>query len=207
VSRTLALFDFDGTLTRGDSFIPFLNDVIGPGALARSAAVCSPWLLGYAAGLVGNDVAKERLLKATIRGRDADGLNRAGFEFARDIVPALLRDDMMARLRRHRDEGRLCVLVSASLDLYLKPWARGAGFDHVICSRLAFDDSGRATGALAGGNCHGAEKVARIRAWLADKGPIGHSVAYGDTSGDAPMLAMADEGFWVRRNGVFPAKG
>lgn len=206
MSRTLALFDFDGTLTRADSFIPFLNNVIGPGALARSAAACSPWLLGYAAGVVSNDVAKERLLRAAIRGRGADDLKRAGTEFARDVVPALLRDDMMARLRRHRDEGRLCVLVSASLDLYLEPWARQAGFDHLICSRLAFDESGRATGALAGANCHGAEKVARIRAWLADKGPIGHSVAYGDTKGDAPMLAMADQGFWVRKKGLVPAR-
>jgi phosphatidylglycerophosphatase C len=206
VSRALALFDFDGTLTRGDTFIPFLRAVIGTGALARSAAACSPWLLGYAAGLVGNGIAKERLLTAAIRGRDGDELKRAGEAFARNIIPGLLRDDMMARFRRHRDEGHLCVLVSASLDLYLEPWAREAGFAHAICSRLAFDGAGRATGALQGPNCHGAEKVARIRAWLADKGPIGQSAAYGDTKGDAPMLAMVDEGFWVRKGGLEPAK-
>ena len=141
MSRDLALFDFDGTLTRGDSMLPFLRAAIGPVALTRALAATSPWLVGYAAGLIRNDSAKERLLAASLGGRSIDDLRTKGDAFARDDVPKLLRETMMAEFRRRRDEGRICVLVSASLDLYLEPWAREAGFAHVISSRLAVDQT------------------------------------------------------------------
>ena len=143
-----ALFDFDGTLTRGDSMLPFLRAAIVRVPLTRALAATSPWLVGYAAGLIRNDSAKERLLAASLGGRAIADLEAKGRAFARDDVPKLLRETMMAEFRRRRDEGRICVLVSASLDLYLEPWAREAGFAHVISSRLAIDDAHRATGAL-----------------------------------------------------------
>jgi phosphatidylglycerophosphatase C len=56
------------------------------------------------------------------------------------------------------------------------------------------------TGKMATPNCHGQEKVRRLQAWL-DKtyGPQNTPAlhAYGDTSGDKPMLCMADTA-WYR---------
>ncbi|WP_296707443.1 HAD-IB family hydrolase [Rhodoblastus sp.] len=207
MSRDLALFDFDGALTRRDSLLPFLREAIGPLALARALAASSPWLAGHAFGLTGNDDARERLLAAALGGRDIEDLRAVGAAFARDGVPRLLRESMMAEVRRRRDEGRLCILVGASLDLYLEPWASSEGFDHVICSRLALDAESRATGALAGGSCRGREKVRRIYAWLSAQGAIGqggigHCAAYARFASDAPMLDMADEAFWVDAAGA-----
>jgi phosphatidylglycerophosphatase C len=205
--RDLALFDFDGALTRRDSLPPFLWEAIGPLALARALAASAPWLAGQTLRLTRDDGAKERLLAAALGGRHIDDLHALGAAFARDGVPRLLRENMMAEVRRRRDEGRLCILVSGSLDLYLEPWARREGFDHVICSRLALDGDSRATGVLAGGNCQGREKVRRIYAWLSAQGAIGqggvgHCVAYARFAGDAPMLDMADEAFWVGAAGL-----
>lgn len=202
MSRDLALFDFDGALTRRDSLLPFLRDSLGALALARALTASSPWLAGRALGLTCNDDARERLLGAALGGRHIDELHAQGAAFARDGVPRLLREPMMAEVRRRRDEGRLCILVGASLDLYLEPWGDSQGFDHVICSRLALDADSRATGALAGGICRGREKVRRIYAWLSaqgaiGRGGIGHCVAYARFAADAPMLDMADEAFWV----------
>jgi phosphatidylglycerophosphatase C len=202
VSRDLALFDFDGALTRRDSLLPFLREAIGPLALARALAASSPWIAGHALGIARNDDARERLLAAALGGRHIDELHALGAAFARDGVPRLLRETMMAEVRRRRAEGRLCILVGASLDLYLEPWAHREGFDHVICSRLALDADSAATGVLAGGNCQGQEKVRRIYAWLSaqgavGRGGIGHCVAYARFAAAAPMLGMADEAFWV----------
>jgi phosphatidylglycerophosphatase C len=207
VSRDLALFDFDGALTRRDSLLPFLLEAIGPLALARALAASSPWLAGNALRLTRGDDAKERLLAAALGGRHIDDLRALGGTFAQDSVPPLLRDTMMAEVRRRRDEGRLCILVGAALDLYLDSWGSRAGFDHVICSRLALDADSRVTGALAGGDCQGQEKVRRIFAWLSAQGAIGHGgighcVAYARFAGDAPMLDMADEAFWVDAAGL-----
>ncbi|MBZ0251782.1 MAG: HAD-IB family phosphatase, partial [Candidatus Methylomirabilis sp.] len=80
------------------------------------------------------------------------------------------------------------------LDLYLEPWGRKAGFDDVLCSRLALE-GGAPTGRLEGGNCFGPEKVARLARAL---GPLERYelYAYGDSRGDRELLAAAAHPFY-----------
>lgn len=188
---------------------PFLRAAAGPAGFAKALALASPWLAGYGLKLVRNDFAKQKLLARALGGMEAARLTELGQAFAREKIPAMLRDDMKAELRRRRDEGYACVLVSASLDLYLEPWAAEAQFAAVLCSRLSYDAQGRATGNLLGANCYGEEKVRRIAEWLQSRERPQHIVAYGDTSGDRPMLALADQAFWVRGAGpqVADARG
>ena len=58
-----------------------------------------------------------------------DMLKKYGQKFAFEILPTLERTDGMNRLCWHKEQGDVCILVSASLDVYLEPWARNAGFD------------------------------------------------------------------------------
>jgi phosphatidylglycerophosphatase C len=81
------------------------------------------------------------------------------------------------------------VLASASLDLLVEPWARTAGVDDVLATRLQVRD-GRLTGLIAGRNCYGREKVARLRALLGDLAGV-DLYAYGDSRGDRELLAAA----------------
>lgn len=199
MTRPVALFDFDGTLTRYDTLGPFVAAVIGPARFAIGVAVCLPSLIGLGIGLARNDRVKERVFRHALAGRRIDDLAEAGRAFARDEIPRRLRADTMAILARHRAEGRRLILVSASLDLYLEPWAATAGFDEVLATRLAVGPDGRVDGRLDGANCHGEEKVRRIRAVFdRDGGRPEHVVAYGDSAGDLPMLRFADEGWRVR---------
>jgi phosphatidylglycerophosphatase C len=53
--------------------------------------------------------------------------------------------------------------------------------------------NGRLTGRLVGANCRGAEKARRTREWLRANGLAGAELwAYGDSSGDDELLALAD---------------
>ncbi|HEY8003478.1 MAG TPA: haloacid dehalogenase-like hydrolase, partial [Phenylobacterium sp.] len=54
----------------------------------------------------------------------------------------------------------------------------------------AFDALGRATGGFATPNCRGPEKVVRLKAAFGDG--LALKAAYGDTSGDREMLALAE---------------
>ena len=187
-------FDFDGTLTRSDTLIPFLREVIGVRRLVRSLAMEAPWLAGYAVGMVTNDVAKQRLLSRTLRGWSKEQLETQGAAFAQDHIPGKLRPETMQRLCAHREAGNRCVLVTASLTLYTRPWGLAQGFEAVIGSELDFDEHGQATGRLRGANCIGAEKERRLRALLGTE-PL--CAAYGDSRGDREMLAMAEEAYRV----------
>lgn len=201
----LALFDFDGTLTTRDTFVPFLRHVFGSARLLQGLAASSGPLLAYAAGRIANDVAKECVIAHFLQGRQVEDLRAAGSTFATDKLPALLRPQMLEALRAHRDAGDTCALVSASLDLYLEPWARAHRFDAVLCSRLAEDADGRVTGRLEPRNCHGAEKARRIAEWLAGRVPT-HITAYGDSRGDHEMLALAHTAHWIGPKARAPSR-
>lgn len=181
-------FDFDGTLTRHDTLLPFLRQVLGTARLARVLALEAPWLAAYASRLVSNEAAKVRILRRALGGLHRDELHAQGAEFARRRVPRMLREDRLRRLREHLDAGQRCVLVTASLTLYTRPWGVAQGFTEVIGSELEFDAEGRAIGSLAGGNCWGPEKERRLRQLL---GGAPLSEAYGDSRGDREMLRMA----------------
>ena len=189
-------FDFDGTLTRRDSLLPFLHQVLGVPALAAALAAESPWLAAYATRLLSNEAAKLRVLRRTLGGLARARLQAEGERFAAEGVAPLLRPAMMDRLRQHLRAGHRCVLVTASLTLYTRPWALGQGFHAVLGSELGFDPAGRAEGVLVGGNCYGPRKALRLGRLL---GGDSLAVGYGDSRGDREMLAMAQQGFLLKR--------
>lgn len=201
----LALFDFDGTLSRHDSLMPFLAQVAGPWRFASGVARLAPTWRDWALGRIDNATAKQRVLHHFLGGMPLGRLSALGEAYALLGLSRQLRGATVAALRRHQGAGDCCVLVSASLDVYLEPWARAQGFDAVLCSSLCTDAAGRVTGELRGANCFGPEKARRVRAWLDGRIPR-HITAYGDSRGDREMLAMADEPVRLGRLGR-PAPG
>ena len=198
--RRVAAFDFDGTLTRRDTLVPFLVRSCGARAVARAVAAVAPGaararLARVEAEIHHRDASKEALLRFLMAGRDARWLRDQGDDFAR-ALPTRLRPSMVEQVAWHRDQGHELVIVSAGLCAYLEPFARAQGFHHVIAVDLEVGDDGRLTGALVGPNVRGPEKEVRLRAWLGDT-PVDVLWAYGNSSGDAELLAMADVPVWV----------
>lgn len=198
MTTPVAIFDFDGTLTRRDSMFPFLRMVAGTPLFVTRMLMLSPVLAAYATKLIKNDMAKEIVLAGFLNGMGLDELRRLGQRFASEQLPSLLHPVGVERLRWHQQQGHACVLVSASLDVYLEPWAREMGFDGWITSSLETDSAGQVHGQLSGGNCFGEEKVRRIKGWIDGKA-LAVRYAYGDSSGDLPMLKMATEGYLLRK--------
>ena len=193
----VAAFDFDGTLTRHDTLFPFLLHVAGMVYLFNKIIYLSPILAGYAVGLVRNDIAKVKVLRCFLANMEMTRLRLFALQFAGQKLPGLLRPEAMQRLAWHKQQGHRCVVVSASLELYLRPWAVGAGFDDVLGSRLEEIENGRTSGRLLGENCFGPEKMRRLEALL---GPREDYIlyAYGDSRGDKELLSAADFAFYKK---------
>ena len=190
----VAAFDFDGTLTRSDSFLPFLRMVVGDIRYVRQMLHLSPVLLGYGVGLVKNNEAKARVLARFFAGQDVKKIEQVAQNFATRQLPAQIRPAALARLFWHQQQGHRCVIVSASLECYLRPWAQTVGVTEIIGSRLT-TDAGCYTGQLAGANCYGAEKTRRLAELLGERDAY-VLYAYGDSKGDRELLAMADHAYF-----------
>lgn len=191
----VAAFDFDGTLTRRDTLLPFLLYTLGMGTAIRQTIMSLPLLAAYALGLIHNGKAKEKVLVRCFAGMSRDELNRSAERFAAAVVPGLLRPDAMRRLVWHKQQGHRCVAISASLEIYVRPWAMSAGFDDVLATRLDIPESNVVTGKFSGENCYGGEKVRRLECLLGARD--GYTLyAYGDSRGDAELLASADHPYY-----------
>jgi phosphatidylglycerophosphatase C len=191
----VAAFDVDGTLTTGDCVTPFLRRTAG--LRLWTTLLRHPHALGTALLRRDRDRLKE-LACSALGGKDAAELERAGGTFAADVAATRLRDDTVARLRRHRDLGHTVLLASASLDLYLEPLGELLPADAIVCTTLERGPDGRLTGRLVGENCRGPEKARRVQEWLQEnRGADAELWAYGDSSGDDELLALADHPFRV----------
>jgi phosphatidylglycerophosphatase C len=190
----VAAFDFDGTLTRYDTLLPFLRRACGPWPVLRAAIA--------ARGARGRDAFKVALVGRLFRGWPAERLDAMGHAYVPTLLAALRRGSR-ERLDWHRRRGHAVVIVSASLGAYLRPLADHLVIDDALAVELVADAAGTLTGEVVGGlNNRGPEKVARLRAWLAARFGPGSDVelwAYGDSPGDTDLLAMADHPHWIGR--------
>jgi phosphatidylglycerophosphatase C len=191
----VAAFDFDGTLTYTDTLLPFLHTVVGTFRWLRYLAELTPTLVAYQGGRLSNEVAKQQFLVRFLQGQDFADLEATGQRFAQRTLPYFLRRRALRCLAWHRERQHRCVLVSASLELYLRPWAESVGFAAVLGSRLERASSGLVTGRLVGKNCYGEEKARRLAELLGDRG--GYCLyAYGDSGGDRALLNSADYAYY-----------
>lgn len=197
----VAAFDFDETLTTRHSLPPFIRQVAGLRRLATGAVRSAPWLIGALLGVVDRGTAKARFLRSTIGGMTREALDAKARAFAEKRLPRMLRADMVARVKEHRRRGHAVVLVTASLELYLSPWAGREGFDAVLATELDFRNE-RFAGRLATPNCWGKEKAMPLQERLSTRPPSVLYV-YGDSRGDREVLAMADRK-WKRGDGRLP---
>lgn len=206
-SRPIAYFDFDGTLTTGDTLMPFLRYVVGAPTYYAKLAIISPVLAAYVTKLLRNDIAKQLVLQHYLSGYHIDELFEHGQHFSENVIPKMLRPEGMERLRWHQAQGHECVLVSASMDVYLNAWAGSEQFSGVICTTLEQSDNGYVSGKINGQNCHGDEKTKRIMEWQGSINPL-DTYAYGDTAGDLPMLLATRHGYiWKKaKKSFFPVR-
>ena len=187
----MVAFDFDGTLTVRDSFTALLRWRTGLTGWIRGLARLAPELALYP---FLRD--RGRLKTATVRVFLA-GLTRAQLEadatrFATETAAGLFRTDALAAWAAHGAAGARRIIVTASPEETVAPFAAHLGAEELIGTRLAWTADGRVAGGLEGANCRGAEKVRRLRDRFGEGVTLAD--AYGDTSGDREMLALAERG-------------
>jgi phosphatidylglycerophosphatase C len=191
----LALFDFDGTLTRSDTMFAFLSFVRGRSNLWLGMLWLSKTLLLTKLGRISAEEGKKKLLNYFIGGMSEVELKKLAQAFCMEQLPELFRDEALERLHFHRSKGHIVYVVTASLDLWVAPWLDEQRLPG-LCTQIQWED-GAFKGNFATPNCNGPEKARRIQAAL-DLTKFEHIFAYGDSKGDREMLELATKRFYQR---------
>lgn len=193
MEKSIAFFDFDGTVTTRDTMFEFVRYSRGPVRYLIGLCLISPWLIAMKMGLISKAKAKEKLLTYFFGRSDADKFNRDCHSFSTTIIPRLIRQDALAAIQEHKEQNTEIVIVSASAENWVAPWCTLNNLQY-LCTKLEVRNN-KITGKLLGNNCNGPEKVSRIKAKF-DTADYKTIYCYGDTNGDKQMLQLATHPFY-----------
>jgi phosphatidylglycerophosphatase C len=192
VKKRLVLFDFDGTITTKDTFIEFIRFYHGSFRFASGFGLMLPILILYKIKLIPNWKAKEIVLSWFFKGQEFERFNKLCREFSATVLPKLIRPGALVELKKYTNDSEV-VVVSASAENWVSPWCHQNNLK-VIATQLE-SVQGKLTGKIKGKNCFGEEKAVRIRNTFT-LSAFDEIIAYGDSSGDKEMLALADKHFY-----------
>ncbi|MCC7486485.1 MAG: HAD family hydrolase [Burkholderiales bacterium] len=190
MSGRLALFDLDNTLIEGDSDFEWAQFLIEQGVLDRElyGARNQEFYDQYRQGTLDIHEFLDFQLKPLSRHPRAvlDAWHR---QFMARRIRPMIRPGARALIARH--ERDLRVLISATNTFVTGPIAAEFGIPELIATEPEERD-GEFTGAVRGMPCFREGKVARLEAWLAERGRTLASFAeswfYSDSLNDIPLL-------------------
>ncbi|WP_410211733.1 HAD family hydrolase [Aquirhabdus sp.] len=193
-NTTVAVFDFDGTISDRHTFWRYLRFIAKP-------HVFWPSLLPL--GLTITNVVRKKttlmdgrvaFIERFLGGMPIETEKKYAADFIAGPLKDWIRPEAVRRLKWHQAKGHKTILVSNAPENYLVPWGQSMGFDHICGSRLEVVDQ-RLTGRIDGKNCVDDEKVRRLREHLGDLNDF-FIYAYGDSTGDHALLEVADRPFY-----------
>ena len=189
----IAFFDFDGTITTDDSLIKFIRFVVGDVKFIVGMILLSPMLTVYKLKLIPNYKAKQYMLSYFFKNMSEEKFMQVTREYSLTQIKTILRLKALEKIAWHKEQGHKIVIVSASIECWLKPWCDENNLD-LIATKLEIKD-GVVTGKFSTKNCYGIEKSNRVQESnnLSD---YEHIYAYGDSRGDKELLELADESFY-----------
>ena len=191
--KALALFDFDGTITTRDTLVAFIQFAVGKPSYYKGLLAVSFWITACVCKSIPPHVSKQKLISHFFAGWDATRFKKLGTCFALEHIDTYIRPEALKKIRWHQHRGDQVVIVSASMECWLKAWCDTYHID-LIATRLEIQNN-KLTGKFATRNCSGIEKVNRVNAAY-DLSQYERIYAYGDSRGDRELLASADESFY-----------
>jgi HAD superfamily hydrolase (TIGR01490 family) len=186
---TLAIFDLDNTLLRGDSdhaWGEFLvsKDVVD-GEYYRTAN--ERYYAQYVAGTL--DIREFLAFAlAPLARHDRATLDAWHREFMQARIRPMITPAARALVEQHRARGHTPVIITATNRFVTGPIAREFGIEHLIATEPEERD-GRYTGQVADVPCYREGKVERLERWMREhSATLDGSWFYSDSHNDLPLL-------------------
>lgn len=194
--KEVVAFDFDGTITKGDTFSEFIKFTKGKCAFLFGLLLHAPMLVAFKLKLYPNWKAKQRLFSYFFKGTDRILFDQWGEEFAKR-VDGISRIEAIEVIKEYIANGAIVIIISASIENWIKPWALRNGISLVLATCAETDGNGKLTGKFRTKNCNGQEKVNRLLEVFPDRQNY-LLFAYGDSAGDRELLRFADCGWYKK---------
>ena len=190
---SLAIFDLDQTLLRGDSDYAWGRFLIESHVVdgAEYERENERYYAQYQAGTL--DIM-EFLAFALypLSQHDRATLDRWHRRYMQSKVLPMITPEARALVDKHRARGDTLLIITATNRFVTEPIAREFDVPHLIATEPEERD-GRYTGKVAGTPCYREGKVLRLQEWMTQHGEtLTGSWFYSDSHNDLPLLSIVD---------------
>jgi HAD superfamily hydrolase (TIGR01490 family) len=190
---TIALFDLDRTLLTIDADETWIEFLIEEGALDRGKfePAMREVSARYGRGEIGGDEFCGFYL-STLAAQELARLEAWRMRYLAERIFLAISAAARALVTKHRDAGHLVVLTTAASRFLTAPIAADLGIENLIATEGEMK-AGRYTGKVEGIPNMREGKIARLNAWLAERGTtltrFRESWFYSDSRNDIPLLS------------------
>jgi len=186
LKKRIYLVDFDGTISKKDSFCLFTFFSVNIFSFLKYWAILFFFFPFYT-----NPILKEKFF-LNFKGYNEDKFNSLCIEFIKFKFDKIIKKSFLNYINSIEGNPKI-VVVSASINNYLKPWCDKMGFE-LISTELETVD-GKLTGKFSTPNCNGFEKVIRINKKY-NLSNYEEIHVFGNSKGDLPMLKLGTHKYY-----------
>jgi len=191
---SLAIFDLDNTLLRGDSDHAWGEFLVEQGAVDREryASENNRYYAAYLAGTLDIYEFLEQHQLRPLAEHDRATLDRWRTQFMHAKIAPLITPAARALVEQHRARGDTLLIITATNRFITAPIAEAFGIPHLIATEPE-EVNGQFTGKVAGVPSYREGKVERLSEWLSDRHEnLDGSWFYSDSHNDLPLLNLVD---------------
>jgi HAD superfamily hydrolase (TIGR01490 family) len=198
--KNLALFDFDGTLCTKDSFTGFIFYALSKRHIIKQGIKILPWIQAYYLKAYPAHLMRPKLFAAMFKNAEHAEIEAIAQQYSKHLKKHF-NTKLLERLRQHQSLGDDVVIVSASVNVYLKFIADELNVD-LICTNAEVLEH-KLTGKFATKDCSSAEKAIRTKKEF-DLDQYQNIYAYGNSDEDLEMLNLANYPYYIGKDNDLP---
>ena len=193
----LALFDLDNTLLAGDSDFEWAQFLISQGVLDSELHQADnvQFYEDYKAGTLDIHAFLDFQLKP-LSTHPRSQLDAWHALYMEQKVRPMMTDKARQLIQKHRENGDLMVIITATNSFVTRPIASEFGIEHLIATEPAEEIDGQFTGRVDGVPSFKEGKITRLNQWLESRGQrlqdFESSWFYSDSHNDLPLMKMVD---------------
>lgn len=204
MKKTLAIFDFDKTITTKDSFDDFLIYRFGYVKFLLSKILNIHHLLLYALGLETNRTIKEKIVSFFYKNKSYDLFLKDCKDYGKNRLPMIISHNCIEILNKHLEDKHEVIILTASFKEWIQDYCDNIGVSKIISSKLEVKDR-KITGRLVSGMCcFGKNKKNML---LKEYPNLSEYVTYGygDSKSDRYFLNIVNEPvLWTKNKNIPP---
>lgn len=193
-AQNLALFDLDNTLLAGDSDFQWGQFMIAQGLLDKAAHHDRnvQFHEDYKQGKLDIEAFLKFQLHPLSQHKRAF-LDALHLEYMKQVIRPMMTDKARALVEKHRAQGDLLLVITATNSFITRPIALDFGIEHLIGTDPE-EINGEFTGGFVGVPSFQTGKVTRLNQWLAERGQtladFEVSYFYSDSHNDLPLMKL-----------------